>query len=66
MSCELGSQGLKVARENFEIGKLGMKNMKTGEVIVGNLTEEDLDYGEILGNGASGYVYAATHIPTGR
>ena len=40
--------------------------MKTGEVIVGNLTEEDLDYGEILGNGASGYVYAATHIPTGR
>ena len=66
MSCELGSQGLKVARENFEIGKLGMKNMKTGEVIVGNLTEEDLEYGEILGNGASGYVYAATHIPTGR
>ena len=42
MSCELGSQGLKVARENFEIGKLGMKNIKTGEVIVGNLTEEDL------------------------
>ena len=66
MSCELGSQGLKVARENFEIGKLGMKNMKTGEVIVGNLTEEDLEYGEILGNGASGYVYAAIHRPTGR
>ena len=66
MSCELGSQGLKVARENFEIGKLGMTNMKTGEVIVGNLTEEDLEYGEILGNGASGYVYAAIHRPTGR
>jgi hypothetical protein len=31
-------------------------------MIVGNLSEEDLDYGEeriILGNGASGYVYLA-------
>lgn len=66
MSCELGSHGLKVARENFEIGTSGMKNMKTGEVIVGNLVEEDLELGEILGNGASGYVYAAVHKPTGR
>ena len=66
MSCELGSHGLKVARENFEIGTSGMKNIKTGEVIVGNLIEEDLELGEILGNGASGYVYAAVHKPTGR
>ena len=43
-----------------------MKNMKTGEMIVGNLVEEDLELGEILGNGASGYVYAAVHRPTGR
>ena len=66
MSCELGSQGLKVARENFEIGTSGMKNIQTGEMIVGNLVEEDLELGEILGNGASGYVYAAIHKPTGR
>ena len=66
MSCELGSQGLKVARENFEIGTSGMKNIQTGEMIVGNLVEEDLELGEILGNGASGYVYAAVHRPTGR
>lgn len=43
-----------------------MKNIKTGEVIVGNLIEEDLELGEILGNGASGYVYAAVHKPSGR
>ena len=66
MSCVLDSQGLKVERENFEIGQTGMKNIKTGEVIVGNLIEEDLELGEILGNGASGYVYAAVHKPTGR
>ena len=37
-------------------------------MIVGNLTEEDLDYGDdsILGNGASGYVYLATHKKTGQ
>jgi len=35
-------------------------------MIVGNLMEEDLELGEILGNGASGYVYAAIHKPTGR
>jgi len=37
-------------------------------MIVGNLTEEDLEYGDdstILGNGASGYVYLATHKVTG-
>jgi len=34
-------------------------------MIVGNLTEEDLEYGDVLGNGASGYVYLATYKPTG-
>ena len=32
----------------------------------GNIHEDDLEYGEILGNGASGYVYAVVHRPTGR
>jgi len=40
--------------------------MKTGELISGNLVESDLEYGKVLGNGASGYVYAAVHKPTGR
>ena len=37
-------------------------------MIVGNLTEDDLEYGDdsILGNGASGYVYLATHKVTGQ
>jgi hypothetical protein len=38
-------------------------------MIVGNLCEEDLEYGDdntILGNGASGYVYLATHKLTGQ
>ena len=35
-------------------------------MIVGNLTSEDLELKEVLGNGASGYVYKAIHIPTGR
>lgn len=43
-----------------------MRNTETGELIVGNLTEDDLEYGEVLGNGASGYVYAAVIKSTGR
>ena len=45
-----------------------MKDLTSGQVIVGNLTEEDLSYGDdsILGNGASGYVYLATHKVTGQ
>ena len=30
MSCEFGTEGLKVLREDFEIGKLGMKNISSG------------------------------------
>ena len=68
MSCELGSQGFKVQKEGYEIGETGMKDIRSGQIIVGNLSEEDLDYGEdrvILGNGASGYVYLAQHRATG-
>lgn len=42
-----------------------MRNIKTGELIGGNMQHQDLEYGEVLGNGASGYVYAAIHKPTG-
>lgn len=62
----LGSQGIQLPNENFEIGHEGMRNLKTGERISGTISEADLDYGEVLGNGASGYVYKATHKPTGR
>lgn len=68
ISVELGSQVIKVAREGYEIGTTGMKDMATGQMIVGNLTEEDLEYGDestVLGMGASGYVYLATHKRTG-
>lgn len=68
MSCELGSQGIKVHKEGYEIGAYGMKDMRSGQMIVGNLMEDDLDYGEepvVLGNGASGYVYLVTHKSTG-
>ena len=30
MSCELGSHGLRVAKEKFEIGTSGMKDLETG------------------------------------
>ena len=66
VSCELGTQGLKLLHENIEIGSKGMRNLKTGELIVGNMQRDDLEYGEVLGNGASGYVYAAIHKPTKR
>ena len=66
MSCELDSEGLKVMREGYEIGKEGMRNISTGQIIVGNLAKEDLEMKEVIGNGASGYVYKAIHIPTGR
>ena len=58
-----------MAKEGYEIGTTGMKDMTTGQMIVGNLTEEDLEYGDestILGMGASGYVYLATHKRTGQ
>ncbi len=66
LSCEFGSQAFKVAQEDYEIGKAGMKNLTTGEMMVGNITEDELEYGKVLGNGAAGYVYAAVHKPTGR
>lgn len=66
MSCELNSEGLKVMREDYEIGKEGMRNLSTGQVIVGNLAKEDLEIKEVIGNGASGYVYKAIHKQTGR
>ena len=66
MSCELDQDGLKVMRENFEIGKLGMRSISTGQIIVGNLTKDDLEIYEPIGNGASGYVYRALHKPTGK
>jgi hypothetical protein len=67
MSCELGSNGIRVHREGYEIGTSGMKDLNSGQMIVGNLAEEDLYYdeGTVLGNGASGYVYLATHKVTG-
>ena len=66
MSCEIDGEGLKVMREDFEIGKSGMRNISTGQLIVGNLAKEDLQMMEVVGNGASGYVYKALHIPTGK
>jgi serine/threonine protein kinase len=35
-------------------------------MIVGNISDDELEYGKVLGNGAAGYVYAAVHKPTGR
>ncbi len=66
VSCEIGSQGVKVAREDFEIGKTGMRNISTGEMIVGNLSDEDLEMGRKLGRGACGFVYEAVHKPSGK
>ena len=68
MSCELGSHGIKLNKEGYEISTTGMKDISSGQMIVGNLCEEDLEYGDdtILGNGASGYVYLATHKVTGQ
>jgi hypothetical protein len=43
-----------------------MKDLETGELFEGSIHEKDLELGEIIGNGASGYVYAAIHKPTGR
>ena len=37
MSCEINSNGIRVMKEDFEIDTLGMKNISSGLVIVGNL-----------------------------
>ena len=66
MSCELNGEGLKVMREDYEIGTKGMRNISTGQMISGNLAKEDLEMKEVIGNGASGYVYKAIHKPTGK
>jgi hypothetical protein len=54
-------------KEGYEISTTGMKDLHSGNMIVGNLMDEDLEYGDdsVLGNGASGYVYLATYKPTG-
>ena len=45
-----------------------MKDINSGQMIVGNLMEDDLEYDDntVLGNGASGYVYLATHRVSGQ
>ena len=66
MSCEINSNGIRVMKEDFEIDTLGMKNISSGLVIVGNLQKEDLEMQEVIGNGACGYVYKAIHKPSGK
>mmetsp|Transcript_3868 Transcript_3868/g.2591 ORF Transcript_3868/g.2591 Transcript_3868/m.2591 type:complete len:132 (+) Transcript_3868:323-718(+) len=66
MSFEIGSEGLKIMKEDYEISKMGMRSISTGAVIAGNLSEDDIELGEVIGNGASGYVYRGIHKPTGR
>ena len=66
MSCVINSKGIKVAKEDFEIDTLGMKNLSSGQFIVGNLQKEDLEIQQVIGNGACGYVYKAIHKPTGK
>lgn len=43
MSCVINSKGIKVANEDFEIDNLGMKNISSGQFIVGNLQKDDLE-----------------------
>ena len=68
-SFELGSQAIRVNKEGYEIGTMGIKDLVSGEFLQGyDIREEDLDYGDdqtVLGNGASGFVYLVTHKITG-
>ena len=56
-SCVMGSQGIKLSKIDSVIETGGMRKISTGELIQGNLIESDLEYGQTLGSGASGYVY---------
>ena len=53
----MGSQGIKLSKIDSVIETGGMRKISTGELIQGNLIESDLEYGQTLGSGASGYVY---------
>jgi serine/threonine protein kinase len=48
-----------MGKEDYEIGKMGMKKTSTGEVISGNISADDLEIGKVLGKGACGLVYQA-------
>eukprot|EP00351_Strombidinopsis_sp_SopsisLIS2011_P006073 CAMPEP_0116874648 /NCGR_PEP_ID=MMETSP0463-20121206/6158_1 /TAXON_ID=181622 /ORGANISM="Strombidinopsis sp, Strain SopsisLIS2011" /LENGTH=128 /DNA_ID=CAMNT_0004518599 /DNA_START=245 /DNA_END=632 /DNA_ORIENTATION=+ len=63
MSFEIGSEGLKIMKEDYEISKMGMRSISTGAVIAGNLSEDDIELGEVIG---TELVYRGIHKPTGR
>ena len=64
MSCEFGTEGLKIIKENIQVSKHGLKNLTTGEFF-GTFNPQDLRYIGELGRGACGLVLRALHVPSG-
>ena len=55
---------MKFFKDNLQIGKHGLTNLLTGETF-GDMCPEDIEFLDILGRGAAGYVQRGVYIPKG-
>jgi len=65
ISCEISTDGINIFSEDLHVARNGIRDTKTGEYIL-NICSDDFEMKEKVGTGASGHVYRALHIPTGR
>lgn len=63
ISCEIGSDGINIIKEDLHIAGDGIKDTTTGEYILA-ISADDFNFLEKLGHGASGSVFKVFHKPT--
>lgn len=64
ISCEIGTDGLNIIKEDLHVAKDGIRDTKTGEIVC-EISPEDFENVSKLGTGASGHVYKVIHLKTG-
>jgi len=59
-----GSEGLKFLKDDLQIGKQGLTSITSGEIFA-ELLPGDIEFYDIIGRGAAGYVQRAIHKSKG-
>lgn len=59
-----GSKGLKFLKDDLQIGKEGLTSIASGEIFA-ELLPEDIEFHDVIGRGAAGYVQRAIYKPKG-
>ncbi|OMJ76078.1 hypothetical protein SteCoe_24641 [Stentor coeruleus] len=62
LSVDVSSDALRFHKLDLEIGKEGITNTSTGVSLT--LVPTEIEFGQVIGQGSSGVVFAARHIPS--